>query len=202
MSVKDFRDLLQNQLDKLDPNNPDHHAKIQRLNHYIHTYNNNYEENLRYFFDKYPYEDDIILLILRGHLLIERQVKKFVMLHFANQEPLKRTKFETNHYISLAEGFCTPHSPETLKFWACVRKLNKIRNDLSHQIEPKGLSDRIIDFIDYSWGFVELSGTNQSQNENLHDCIRSLHSKILYLASAQEHIYENVITVAAKDLQP
>lgn len=31
--------------------------------------------------------------------------------------------------------------------WKSLIKLNKLRNDIAHQLEPKGLKDRLEDFI-------------------------------------------------------
>ena len=177
------REHWESELAKLDTNNPKHQAEIQNLLHCLKTYNDSYNQNLDYFFDKYPNFEDITLLILKGHLLIEKQIRKFVFLHFANQDPFKQTKFEVSQVIALAEGFCDPNSEETMRLWACIKKLNKIRNYLSHQIDPKGIDDRIKDFIDSSWGFVQLSSIDPDNNEKLHDCIRSLHAKVLYLAT-------------------
>lgn len=97
------------------------------------------------FLKRLPHGGDVDLVILKAHLLIEEQIRQLVAEHVRNPEALRVADLNTGQAISLAQSFFPPdHDPP---LWASLRKLNKLRNEIAHNIEPKGLQDRIADFI-------------------------------------------------------
>ena len=89
-------------------------------------------------------------MILKGHLLIEEQLKVVCgeRLRRPNALNLADREWTASQIVSLAEALCGDDADE--KLWKALRKLNKLRNDIAHNLEPKGLSDRIADLIQ-SW---------------------------------------------------
>lgn len=56
-------------------------------------------------------------------------------------EALQTAELECNQIICLAEALTGDALSPAM--WAALRKLNKLRNDLAHQLEPKGMTDRL-----------------------------------------------------------
>ena len=98
----------------------------------------------RRFLKLLPHGQDLTLVILKGHLLIEEQVRQIIDERMKKPEALKDARIECYQAICIAEAFC-PEEHEYI--WNSVKKLNKIRNELAHQTEPVGLDDRIDDFV-------------------------------------------------------
>lgn len=97
----------------------------------------------RRFLKLLPHGQDLTLVILKGHLMIEEQVRQIIDERVKRADALGDARLDTYQAICIAEAFC----PEEEYIWNAVKKLNKIRNELAHQIEPVGLDDRITDFI-------------------------------------------------------
>ncbi|MGL6531044.1 hypothetical protein ACSZM9_18850 [Aeromonas hydrophila] len=62
--------------------------QIDNYNYLLSTYTDSYFDNLTHFFEKLPNDGDLMLLVLKGHLLIEQQIRSYVNNHFPNQKVL------------------------------------------------------------------------------------------------------------------
>jgi hypothetical protein len=138
-------------------------------------------DNYNFFFEHFPTDDaDHAMLVLKGQLLIERLVRDFIAERLPNSEALRNAQFTANHCITLGEAFCLP-GPRPAQLWRRIRKLNKLRNTLAHELEPEGLADRIIDFL------VEFNSIRPdpggSIGERLGAAIRFLYGELLGLVS-------------------
>jgi hypothetical protein len=93
------------------------------------------------FYQFLPRGEDVSLLILKLHLLVEEQVRAFVDERLANAEALKKTTLECHQAICLAEAL----SDEDIhpNVWEAARKLNSLRNSIAHNLEPSGVIDRM-----------------------------------------------------------
>ena len=95
----------------------------------------------RRFLDFFPHNQDLTLVILKGHLLIEEQITQIIaervkrpdVLETQNGQP--RISFYLATYI--AEAFFSIEREPWL--WEAIRKLNKVRNAIGHNVEPPGL---------------------------------------------------------------
>jgi hypothetical protein len=90
--------------------------------------------------------DDIMLIILKGHLLIEEQLNAMIDGILPNPQALKRAKLGCFERIQLAKAL-TPHN--SLTCFDAFEKLNNIRNQYAHNIEPPKIDDKISKFIKY-----------------------------------------------------
>ena len=91
-----------------------------------------------------PHGQDLTLVLLKGHLLIEEQVRQIIDERVKIPQSLMAAELSCHQAICLAEAFCYE---EQKYIWGAVKKLNKIRNELAHKTEPIGLDDRIDDFL-------------------------------------------------------
>lgn len=78
-----------------------------------------------------PGEDaDPTLIILKGQLLIERLVRKFILSRLPNPAAFEAATFNAAQCIAIAESMCLKNKePDWL--WMQVKELNEIRNKLA-----------------------------------------------------------------------
>jgi hypothetical protein len=100
----------------------------------------------RKFFKNLPHGKDITLVVLKGHLLLEEQVRAIVDERLVTPSALLDSRFDCHQAICLAEALCPKDVDPSV--WKAAKKLNRIRNDVAHNLSPKGLNDRLMDFID------------------------------------------------------
>ena len=91
----------------------------------------------RRFYTLLPRTEDSILVILKLHLLVEEQVRAFVDERMNNELALKNARLNCNQAICLAEALCSDDIHPN--FWEAARKLNRLRNEVAHKIEPEGV---------------------------------------------------------------
>lgn len=103
-----------------------------------------------------PYQDwfnahlkgakDPILCILKGHLLIEEQLFELIKLKSIKPDALKDSKLTFYQKLCIVEALY--RTSKTKWYYNATKKLNKLRNDLSHALEPKGFDKRLRSFLD------------------------------------------------------
>jgi hypothetical protein len=100
-----------------------------------------------FFFEHMPdADDDLTLIILKGHLLVEHQVRAFVDARLLTPNAIAQARFSSYQLICLAEAMCLPNkSPAWL--WDMVRKLNSLRNHLAHNLAPADVEERVEQFL-------------------------------------------------------
>lgn len=97
------------------------------------------------FLQKFPHGKDQDLVILKGHLLIEEQVRLIIDQRLGNPSALTDAHLDCHGAICLAQSFFPVG--HNIDFWKSLKKLNKIRNDIAHKMESPGLKDKIEDFV-------------------------------------------------------
>lgn len=102
-------------------------------------------EAFRRFLTLLPHGKDMVLVVLKGHLLIEEQLRNVVDEHVNHPKALASAQFSCSQIICLVEAFCADRTAPWL--WMSLRNLNSLRNDIAHRIEPKRFQERIADFI-------------------------------------------------------
>ncbi|MGT2442206.1 hypothetical protein ACU4I5_05775 [Ensifer adhaerens] len=114
-------------------------------------------EDFGRFMHLMPHGRDLTLVILKGHLLIEEQVRHLVRAQLKKPEALDDAQLDCHQAICLAEALC----PQSDDLWKSVRKLNKIRNDIAHKvIPPDGLHDRMAAFAEATLPDAEAWGSD------------------------------------------
>lgn len=102
----------------------------------------------RRFITTLPKGKDTELVLLKGHLLIEEQVRALIDHRLRNPDVLREanSRFDTHKAIQLARAFFPPD--HLLGVWDSVLKLNKLRNDIAHNLWPKSaLADKIDSWV-------------------------------------------------------
>ncbi|MBQ4680437.1 hypothetical protein [Aeromonas dhakensis] len=104
------------------------------------------------FMKHFPFDGDITLQILKGHLLAEELVREIVNLQLSHPNSLRGhngCKFECHQMICLAEAI-TPESNDMVWLWVALKKLNSLRNHLAHILDEQPKVDmRVKDLIEH-----------------------------------------------------
>ena len=91
-----------------------------------------------------PIEAEIELVVVKGHLLLEEQLTEILRLTINKDNPVG---IEINPNMMFAQKlrlcWARNSSRQTDLFWSGMNQLNKIRNALAHNIEPKGIDSKI-----------------------------------------------------------
>lgn len=96
-----------------------------------------------------PSGKDKLLVILKGHLLLEELLTDIIKITLKQSNPLG-IKVTRNMMFSRKLELCWALSkPESIpeQAWQSLKSLNLVRNNMSHHVEPSGISDSISDFI-------------------------------------------------------
>jgi hypothetical protein len=100
----------------------------------------------RRFIERLPHGKDIDLVILKAHLLIEEEVNAIVRARLENPDVLlAEERFESGYRLRLAQAFFKPDFQPWL--WKSLAQLNKLRNRVAHNIDPKGRDNLMKDII-------------------------------------------------------
>lgn len=98
------------------------------------------------FLTRLPHGKDVDLLILKAHLLMEEQINAILRKRLRNPEVLlAEEKFESFYRVLLAQSLFVPN--HQLWMWRALCQLNKLRNRIAHQIDPKGRESIMEDII-------------------------------------------------------
>ena len=72
---------------------------------------------------------------------MEELLRRIVDERVKKPSALRTVRFECSHIISMAEAFCAKEVDQWT--WDAIRKLNTLRNDIAHKLEPRGMKDRV-----------------------------------------------------------
>ncbi|MBK2258143.1 hypothetical protein [Francisella philomiragia] len=90
--------------------------------------------------------EDPVLIILKGQLLIERKVRKFINSRLPNPDALQKQTFSAAQCIAIAESMCLDQE-EPVWLWKQIKELNAIRNKLAHTLNDENIDKRINSFV-------------------------------------------------------
>jgi hypothetical protein len=92
-----------------------------------------------------PHGKDSVLVVLKGHLLIEELLRRVVAERVKKPEALEAAEFECRHVIALAEALCAKEIESWM--WTAIVKVNELRNKIAHNLEPPSHKDRMAHII-------------------------------------------------------
>ena len=101
-------------------------------------------ESFRRFYTHLPRSEDQSLVLLKVHLLVEEQIRAFVDERMHRPVALYAARLTFHQIACLAEALCTDDIH--LNVWSAVKKLNQMRNDIAHKLEPKSVEGQLREF--------------------------------------------------------
>lgn len=99
--------------------------------------------SFRRFYALLPRSADAALVILKLHLLVEEQIRAFLAERVKAPALLKAAHLDCFQAICLAEALCEANIHPQV--WEAAKKLNNLRNEVAHKLEPKGATERIVE---------------------------------------------------------
>lgn len=92
-----------------------------------------------------PSAQDPTYLVLKAHLLAEEVLYRYIEGQALRPRALADARLGFAQLIALSRAFHR-YSKDDWWAWAALKKLNSLRNLLAHNLEPKDLTDRIVEF--------------------------------------------------------
>ncbi len=93
-----------------------------------------------------PQTDDLTLIVLKGHLLIEEWVNSTINGLLPNPQALKAAQLDCFQRTRLLMAMLPDHGFHDIL--ELFEKLNAFRNKFGHMLEPPQIDDRIAAFVD------------------------------------------------------
>lgn len=90
--------------------------------------------------------EDLISLVLRGHLVIEELLFTACSAYCRDAEHLKHARLRFPQLVSLLRAL-EKISAVPPSYWDALLELNSLRNSLAHQLEHKDIQGRIARFV-------------------------------------------------------
>ena len=143
------------------------------------------------FLSVLPHGQDAELVLLKGHILIEEQVRTLIDRRLCNSKALcePNARLNCHQAIQLAKAFFPPdYQPE---LWNAVAKLNTMRNDIAHNIlQRESLNDQIsawvesfpTGFSDYTDKALRFEFTLWSLFDAMSELVDTPNAEVIHLA--------------------
>lgn len=113
------------------------------------------ERLLNYF---RPDQGDPTYMVLKAHLLMEEVMYEYLESSVARPEHLKDARLSFSQLLALSRANHRFSSNDWWG-WQALQKLNSIRNDLAHQLEPTKLKQKIVEFT--LWVSTSITKSNK-----------------------------------------
>lgn len=121
--------------------------------------------------EKFPEE----MLVLRGHLLIERQLMVLIECKAIKPAAFKNSRLTFKNKLHIVEAIYGDLSSIT---WRHLHDLNSIRNSMAHELGDELVAPRINKFIE-SVGGANLQYVEGGRLERLAYCLSHLHLELV-----------------------
>jgi hypothetical protein len=92
-----------------------------------------------------PSSDDMTLLALKGHLLVEELLDEIIWAHCKTPEVLQDVEIRFPAKIKLVQALTG--TSELSSIWGLCEKLNSLRNSLAHKIQHPAAQKRLDAFF-------------------------------------------------------
>ena len=93
-----------------------------------------------------PRSDDVTIIALKGHLLIEELLDEIIWAHCKSPESLRDVEIRFPAKVKLVLALTGRH--ELSKIWGLCERLNSLRNSLAHKLEHPSAQKRLNAFFD------------------------------------------------------
>ena len=97
------------------------------------------------FFELVPPETDLLLAVLKAHLLIEEHLHATIVAWVRFPKPLEHARFTFSQRLRLAQAIAGRLMMPFV--WEAVEELNNVRNKLVHRAEPGSIGNLLRKFV-------------------------------------------------------
>jgi hypothetical protein len=106
-----------------------------------------------------PTGDDLVLIVLKGHLLIEQQLERIIQTIVAHGQMIDDDQFGFALKCALARAMCW--SQEKNPIWDFIGALNALRNDIAHSLGSDKTERRLKKALDAHESFLNAEEVNE-----------------------------------------
>jgi hypothetical protein len=89
-------------------------------------------------------EGDLTLTVLKGHLLIEEQLRALLIAASKSPAAIDEANLRFSQMLSLVKALYNDDS--LTRIWNAIKALNSLRNQLAHRLEPRDVERRVTEF--------------------------------------------------------
>lgn len=131
------------------------------------------------------YQEPIVLILLKGHLLVEELLRGYINRKLPNPTAFKHDQFLFSKILML----CRALTPLKVKPWAfdAAKKLNEARNEVAHELDSPEMQRKIDSFI----SLVELHAKDsvfppkERDEARLYMAITDLHHELVRVLNSE-----------------
>ena len=106
-----------------------------------------HEKDQEKFNSLFPDTDDILAIVLRGHLMVEEYLDRLNRHCFHYPEYYDQANLQFSKKLLIARAqVLVPHLDPT-SFFDGIKKLNELRNNLAHNLDSPKLTDKSTEFL-------------------------------------------------------
>jgi len=118
-------------------------------------------------FEHLPKEKSLEYLILKGHLLAEEEMLSYIKRAMSNPTAILEGRFSFYQLVQVVEAMRPAGAEQWL--WEALRGLNRLRNEMAHNLQPKDFARKAEEFARIVEGHtgLDVSGTHPDRNEPL-----------------------------------
>ena len=138
------------------------------------------EERSQRFLEILRTPDDLVSLVLRGHLVVEELLFAAVSAHCQEPEHLKTARLRFPQLVALLRAL-EKDSAVPPNYWTALSELNRLRNALAHNLEPQDLVSRVARFV-----AVVAEDSTQAKFPEPHSSREALEKALFYLIGGLE----------------
>ena len=89
-----------------------------------------------------PRSDNLTLIVLKGHLLVEEELNEILNLKLRLPKALFDARLSFNQRLAVLKALLGSERDSGIRFKA-IEHLNSLRNKLAHNLEPKALEESV-----------------------------------------------------------
>jgi len=128
-----------------------------------------------------PETDDLSLLALKGHLLIEEVLNDLIKNRCKNPQAIQGIEMPFNTKAKLSRALWGSEHPNGFfleeGFWNRVDALNALRNAFVHNLESPKIQQRLDRFFTLTYAHLAPNEKDETEAQKLSSCLFALHSE-------------------------
>jgi len=117
------------------------------VNELLKNWHDRRAEDYERFKRCFPESDDLLAIVLRGHLLVEEHIDRLNRHCLNYPEYYDQAKFNFGKKLLLAKALILVPYADRDEFFGPIERLNELRNNLAHNLESAKLKNKILEFI-------------------------------------------------------
>jgi hypothetical protein len=129
-----------------------------------------------------PKSDDLSLVTLKGHLLVESILYEIIKAYCRDSHPLAQANLRFYQKTKIARALIGSFYPEEI--WDSILALNSLRNELVHTLEPRKLRKQVRQFLSLRYSQNQESVSRRVSLRTESTMAKEVYGSIAYLIGA------------------